>query len=47
MVDFPLPLAPTIAVNFPAGIDREIFFNTVTTINVNKKGENLQDEKDK
>ena len=31
IVLFPEPLAPTIAVNFPAGIDKDIFFNTVTT----------------
>jgi len=34
MVDFPEPLAPTMAVNFPAGMERFIFFRTVTVISI-------------
>jgi hypothetical protein len=30
MVDFPDPLAPTMAVNLPAGADRLTFLRTVT-----------------
>jgi len=32
IVDFPDPLAPTTAVNFPAGIRSEICFSTITAI---------------
>lgn len=38
MVDFPEPLAPTMAVNLPAGIDRLIFLRTVTAINIDSRG---------
>lgn len=37
MVDFPEPLAPTMAVNLPEGMDSETLFRTVTACQLNLK----------